>query len=153
MERTVPLLKFLGGATARLVALLALGVAVGCSSTMRVEPEPFPDDFSSLGAEWEQRIQITRFQGYGPDEFFVISEISDRTPTIRYAIAIRVASLGVKYVATQDYGSESETLELRLRAGETQETLYADFEHCVRRNGTLWLRFAGTTLLPRWGSE
>ncbi len=154
------LLKFLGCAvplsgstTRRLVALLALGGVVGCYSTVRVAPEPFPNDFTSVGAEWEQRVQITRFAGYGPDELFVISEISDRTPTIRYMIAIRVASLGVKYGATQDYGSESETLERRLRAGETQETLYADFDHSVRRNGTLWLRFAGTTLLPRWSSE
>lgn len=136
----------------RLVASLALVVAGCAQAGVRVAPEPFPDDFTTLGAEWEQRVQITRFAGYGPDEFLVISEISDRTPTVRYTIAIRVASLGVTYVATQEHGPESEALEIRLRKGNTPDTLYADFDHSVR-HGTLNLRFSGTTLLPRWGSE
>ncbi len=83
------LLKFLG------CAVVVLGVAGCARAAVHVAPAQFPEDFTTLGAEWEQRVQITRFTGYGPDEFFVISEISDRTPTIRYAIAIRVASLGV----------------------------------------------------------
>jgi hypothetical protein len=112
-------------------------------------------DYSSSLAEWTHQLSITRFADYGADELCVFSMILSNPTVVNYEVRIRVSSLGVTYVTTQDSpdGSESETLELRLRAGETQETLYADFEHCVRRNGTLWLRFAGTTLLPRWGSE
>ena len=156
------LLKFLGCAVLfgtktmkRLITSLILCL-VGCApAAVRVAPEEQNLDCATGPAKWEHTTHITRPTGYGADEFLVLSDISDTsgtTPTVRYTTGIRVASLGIKYVATQNCGSASETLEIRLRNGDTPETLHADFDHSVR-HGTLNLRFAGTTVLPRWGSE
>jgi hypothetical protein len=80
--------------------------------------------------------------------------IRDAT-AVRYMVLIRVSALDVPHVAQQTSpdGSEVETLEVTLRAGETDAELVADSTHRLAVNGVVKLWFSGRTLLPRWESK
>lgn len=129
--------------------VLILGVAACAGTVVHVTPEPLEESVTQR-AEWEHALEISsRLES--PRGVVVTSMISDRTPTVRYAVAIRVQSIGVTYVAEQDSpdGHEREVLEIRLRAGDAPDTFYVDFDHSVDRDGERVLRFCGTTVLPR----
>ncbi len=134
-----------------LLVVLTLASLLGCAPhKVHVAPAPTADDFESLKARWVHEPNITRFAGYGPDEFCVISLISDAT-AVRYMVLVRVSSLRMTHVTTQRSpdDTETETLEVTLREGDTPEDLYANFSHSVFKQGILKLQFSGTTVLPR----
>ena len=133
-----------------LLALLTLASLLGCAHRIHVAPTPTPLDYQSSEARWVHELNITRFAGYGPDEFCVISLISDAT-AVRYMVLVRVSSLRMTHVTTQRSpdDTETETLEVTLREGDTPEDLYANFSHSVFKQGIMKLQFSGTTVLPR----
>jgi len=132
----------------RAFLLLALGVAACGETVLHVQPEDI-DESVTERANWEHDLDISRTTDSSADAV-VTSMISDRTPTVRYAVAIRIRSIGVLHVTTQDLpDDETEVLKVRLRAGDTPDAFHVDFDHSVYRRGQLALRFSGTTLLPR----
>jgi hypothetical protein len=138
-----------GDASVKTSAFL-LAILFGCAvPEVRVEPAEMPDDFAMVQAKWQHGLDLT-YLGPGNAGRRVISSIFDAS-AIRYMVAIEVPALDTRYVTTQPSpdGSETESLAITLRAHGDDE-FYVDFEHTVRRADGTELRFAGTTLLPRW---
>jgi hypothetical protein len=131
------------GRLAPLVVVATLGCA---GQAVRVEPIEGPYTLEHAPAEWSQSLYIGNFDGYAPGEYCVGSDIRSADGS-GYGMLVRVSVLGTTYMATGQYGDETETFSIRLRKGDEKDTLYADFEHTVERRGKPWLRFAGTTVL------
>ena len=142
------------------VVLLWSVLFVGCvSPSVRVEPTPRPMNYSSLRSPWTHDLSVTKFQGYAPHEYCVVSSIAEYTadksptvPTERYSFRLRVSRWDVRHVTQEDLPgtNSSHRLAITLRKAEDPKHMRVEFEHTVQQNGKQELRFAGSSFLPRW---
>ncbi len=109
----------------------------------------------SVRAKWNHELSVTILKERKEGEHLVISAISSGTPAVdavqKYRLDIMVNQWGKPFsTAKHDQRNEPiEILKVTLWETENPKEMKCDFTHEVYENGKEFLRFSGTTILPR----
>ncbi|MCI0533834.1 MAG: hypothetical protein L0Z50_01260 [Verrucomicrobiales bacterium] len=111
--------------------------------------------YESIPAKWRHDLASTALVGYKNAEHLVVSSIYTGTlgsdAIVQYSLEVKVSSWGRPFSSTltSKDGKAKETLTVSLYESSNSKEMRADFEHLVSENGSVILKFCGTTVLAR----
>ena len=126
-----------------LTILTVIGLACVCAFAIE-----------SLPAKWNHALGSTYLTDYKKGEHLIISDISTGMPpksSVRYSCTVKVLSWDKEFTTTQESTDTAtkETFSVTLHTTDDPKEMIAVFNHAVFKNGKLFLRFSGQTILAR----